>query len=216
MSKKISIAAFSLMLALAFAMSAFSVSPGYEQDHPGWSNASGWALPELGKAYDIALIPRTLLGVDMTKNITRAQFAALAVQLYEILTGKSAPAASADTFSDTGLDFVLQAYRLEIVNGVGNGKFDPFGHATREDIAAMLCRTIAAIVPGTDIESAFSGYSESFPDAQDVSDYAATAMIYMVNNGFMKGSGGMLLPKSPCTREQAICLVYRIYELLSD
>ena len=208
MSKKTSFVAIALIFASAFAMAALS------SDHPGWSNASSWAVPELDAAYEIELIPRTLLSSDMTKNITRAQFAALAVQLYEILTGETAPAASADTFSDTSLDSVLQAYRLGIVNGVGNGKFEPFGNATREQIAAMLCRAVEAIVQGADTEVFDLDYRETFPDAGEVSQYAEKSMIYMVNNGFMKGSEGMLLPKSPCTREQAICLTYRICKSL--
>ncbi|MCL1792906.1 MAG: S-layer homology domain-containing protein [Oscillospiraceae bacterium] len=215
MSKKILPFALALIFSIISPVAALSESLEDQlPDHPGWTKASEWALPELKKAYDVALIPRTLLGADMTKNITRAQFAALAVQLYENLTGKTAPSAPADTFSDTGLDFVLQAYQLGIVKGAGNGKFDPFGNATREQTATMLCRAIEAI-SGMDTDGPYSDYSESFSDMGDVSEYAEASMMYMTNSGFIVGTGDMLLPKSPCTREQAICLTYRIYEMLA-
>ncbi|MDR0818678.1 MAG: S-layer homology domain-containing protein [Oscillospiraceae bacterium] len=183
--------------------------------NPAWANASEWAVPELEKAYNAALIPRTLLGADMTKYVTRAEFAALAVQLYENLTGKEALPAPSDTFSDTSLDFVLKAYLLGIVNGVGDGKFNPYGNATREQIAAMLGRTVEkAAGISTALDSGGYG-TPDFPDKSEVSAYAQTYMNYMLSYRFILGVDGKILPKGICTREQAIIMAYRVFEHFS-
>ena len=48
---------------------------------------SSWAKDEITKADLQGLIPETMYGKDLTKPITRAEFTAVAVKLYESLTG---------------------------------------------------------------------------------------------------------------------------------
>lgn len=77
-----------------------------------------------------------------TDNVTREEMAAMLVRglgytsLAGVASGYSAP------FSDitTNKGFIIVAYDLGIVDGVGDGRFTPTGTATREQAAAMLVR----------------------------------------------------------------------------
>ena len=68
---------------------------------PFWLNASQWATEELNKAEKAGLIPDLLKGVDLTRPITREEFAELAVKLYEKSTGKAAIPSSPNPFLAT-------------------------------------------------------------------------------------------------------------------
>jgi hypothetical protein len=45
--------------------------------------SSDWATAELEKADELGLIPDSLKNADLTKPITRAEFAAVSVKVYE-------------------------------------------------------------------------------------------------------------------------------------
>lgn len=51
---------------------------------------SDWAKAELDTAAGLGLIPACLEGKDLTKPITRAEFAAVSVKAYEALSGTAA------------------------------------------------------------------------------------------------------------------------------
>ncbi|MBE6031410.1 MAG: hypothetical protein E7225_07450, partial [Clostridiales bacterium] len=52
--------------------------------------ASAWAKEELARADELGLIPDCLVGKDLREDITRAEFAAVAVKVYESLSGEKA------------------------------------------------------------------------------------------------------------------------------
>ncbi len=54
------------------------------------SEVSGWSKSEIEDAYNYNLIPDSLVGEDLTKAITRLEFAAVAVKVYENLSGVKA------------------------------------------------------------------------------------------------------------------------------
>ena len=89
----------------------------------GAFDASDWAVPELQRADALGLIPDRLKGQDLTKPITRAEFAAVAVKLYENLTGKKAEPVSPNPFSDTKEAEILKAFKLGITAGTSATTF---------------------------------------------------------------------------------------------
>lgn len=170
---------------------------------------SDWAQAEIDLARGAGLVTEHT-GSYMTRNVTRFQFAELAVNLVETLTGEALVPAAADTFSDCTEEAVLKAYAAGIVTGVGEGRFDPEAETNREQIAAMLLRTIDYLEGDrTEFVERFSDLS-AFTDAGDISSWAADAMGVLAHNGLMQGSGGKLSPKDPCTVEQSILLIYRV------
>ena len=101
----------------------------------------------------------------------------------------------------------------KIVNGVGDGtNFSPSGIINREQIATILYRYDAY----KNGETAVEGDLKAFPDAADVSSFAATAMIWANQQGIINGvtvnSVTKLAPKNSATREQIASIMMRYLE----
>jgi len=95
-----------------------------------------------------------------------------------------------------------------IVGGVGNGKFDPNGNITREQMAAILFRY--ADKKGFDTSK--RGDLSGFPDRAKVSAYATDAIAWTVAEKIIGGSDGKLLPQGNATRAQVSTILMRFIE----
>ena len=185
--------------------------------------ASDWAKPALDEANEKGLIPKSLIGADMTKPITREEFAELAVILYEKTTGTAAQAASPNPFTDTTNPEILKAYKLEIAKGISDTKFAPNDLTNREQVATMLSRAIRKMVPNGDFSIAGA---PTFTDEKDISPWALEHVKYMSKLGVIQGADGKFMPKAATTaqaaagygtttREQAIAMSLRSYKAVS-
>ena len=171
---------------------------------------SAWAAAYVQKAQDTGLVPEGF-NLMPRANITRAEFASLAVSLVKqyytgsdynkLLTKKGIDYdAARAAFSDTYLLDVMQAYQLGIVAGKGAGKFDPNGSITRREAAVML--TNAAKLVGREA----SGDALDYEDAVDVA-WAADYVDFVTRAGIMgSASAGRALfnPLGYYTQEQAL------------
>ncbi len=180
--------------------------------------ASAWALGELTEAAGMGLIPDCLKGADLTKPITRAEFAAVSVKLYEALSGKTAEPAPSDTFSDTTDPEVLKACALGVTNGTDTVKklFSPDVLISREQTATMLTRVWKLLnLEGWTLETDGSFAEEFrtkftmpalFADDGDISPWARDSVYFMAANGIVKGmEGNLFAPKIDMSRESATC-----------
>ena len=113
-----------------------------------YGEASSWAIPELNQALDAGLIPLILEGENMTRAISREEFAELAVQLYEKAKGAAIVVTIPNPFTDTTNPQIMKAYQVGVTAGTSATKFSPDTLITREQCATMLYRTIKAIIPG--------------------------------------------------------------------
>jgi len=191
---------------------------------PAWSEASAWATGELKKADDYGLIPDSLKGADMTKPITREEFAELAVKLYEKTTDTKATAASPNPFTDTSNPEILKAFKLGITTGTSATTFAPKDLTNREQVATMLSRAIRVMAPDGDFST---DGAPNFTDQKDISSWALEHVKFMSKNGIIKGADGKFMPKATTTaqsaagyatttREQAIAMSVRSYEQFKD
>ncbi|MGI6435900.1 MAG: S-layer homology domain-containing protein [Syntrophomonadaceae bacterium] len=188
-----------------------------------YQNASDWAKPELKAASDLGLIPDILKNADMTKPITREEFAELSVLLYEKATGKIATPASPNPFTDTSNAQILKAYALGITQGTSDSTFSPRVLINREQCATMLFRAIKAIAPAGNY--AIAGVKD-FADQQYISAWAVEGTKYMSKLGIIKGdNNGNFMPKAVttvqeaagygmATREAAVLMTVRTYQAL--
>ena len=97
-----------------------------------------------------------------------------------------------------------------IVNGVGDGLFDPDGQITREQIVTILYRY--AKFSGMDTSA--SGDYSHFQDASLVSGYAKEAMAWAVGVGLIQGDDQeRILPLGYATRAEVATMVMR-YDML--
>ena len=167
---------------------------------------SSWAKDQVGLAIDAGIVPQSLQS-RYTDTTTRADFCALVVTLIEKYAGEELP--TEEPFTDTDDLNVRKAAWLGIVQGVGNGAFNPDGELTREQAATMLERTYRAslrILQGNG--------TSGFADASSVSNWAADAVAKMENSGIMNGVGSnQFKPQDSYSREQSIMTMFRLYRL---
>jgi hypothetical protein len=100
------------------------------------------------------------------------------------------------------------AFRQGIVEGVGEGKFDPEGVITREQMAAMSHRFYKnlGIYYGGEIDEI------PYTDKESVHDWALDAVRAMYTSGIMKGrEDGSFDPQANVTRAETAAIAYRIY-----
>lgn len=123
-----------------------------------------------------------------------------------------------NTFSDVNakdgswyIDAVAWAAANGVVNGVGDGKFDPDGRVTREQIATILYR----YAQQKSIDTSARGNTGAYPDAAEISAYASDAMRWAVGVGLINGSDGKLLPQGDATRAQVATLLMRFAETIA-
>ena len=167
---------------------------------------SSWAKDQVGLAIDAGIVPQALQS-RYTDTATRADFCALVVALIEEYWGEAITAE--ETFTDTDDINVRKAATLGIVQGVGNGAFNPNGELTREQAATMLERTYRA-----SLRYLQGSGTSSFADSASVSSWAADAVAKMENSGIMTGVGNNRFdPKGAYSREQSIMTMFRLYRL---
>ena len=135
------------MLALVAALSGIVAS----QPHIGSAWAVGapsaWAAEEVREAISNGLVPPDLQS-DYASPISRGDFCKTAATFINVKSGMTAGQIIIErgltfdksAFSDTQDPDILAASALGIVNGRGNGKFDPQADITRQEAATMLMR----------------------------------------------------------------------------
>ena len=105
-------------------------------DGDGMNAPSAWAAEQVNIAIADGLVPLSLRQ-RYTQAITRAEFAALAVALYEHQRGEIAGRVA---FNDTIDVNVQKAAHIGVVTGVGENRFDPRGAYTIEQSIVTIMR----------------------------------------------------------------------------
>ena len=164
---------------------------------------SNWAKDIVTEAIDANIVPKASLGTDYTKAITRAQFCAIATQLYETVTGKTLTASG--SFDDTNDTNVLKMASIGVINGYGNGKFGPNDLLSREQAAVILSRLSEAI------GKPMTAGNPKFTDTS--ADWSKTGIANCYGSGVMLGTSDTTFsPKANYTIEQSIVTMVRLME----
>ncbi len=178
------------------------------------ADLSGWAVSEYQSASKSGLVSYNVVTRNLKDNITREEVCELVMNLYQKLTNEDLYVPPTSPFSDTDNEAVAQAYCYGIVNGTGDGTFNPERLVTREEMAKMLVSTLAAsevdfeLSDGSDL-TAIAGFSDSY----QISDWAQASVLTALNNSLMNGiDEDTLNPLGSTTREQAIASVNRSYQ----
>lgn len=186
------------------------------------SNISDWAKQSVNEAEEMGIIPQSLEDAQAQKAISRAEFCEIVVKLYEKLISKTAPTDVISPFTDTDNKYIAAASKLGLVNGKGNGIFDPYSTITRQEFCVMMGNLMRVI--GDKSENAQTNVISSFKDAGDVSSWAKQDVETIIGKGVMTGvkeeNGDILLkPLGQATREQALVMAVRFmdsYDVLDD
>lgn len=201
-----------------YSYALFGVAPFTVSGEPtgelaaGYEGLATWAATEVNKAVEEKLVTDKVL-TEFPKEITREEFCELAILLYEKITGKEAPNVSINPFTDTQNSQVLKAFNLGIVSGIGEGKFAPNNKVTRQEISAMLVRTLKVTKPELNVRAEFK---TKFRDENKIAKWALEAIRFMNSNEIIKGGlssdgSANLNPMGNTTRQEAIAMVLRTF-----
>ena len=202
-----------------------------------FAHTSEWAKQEITEANINDLIPDTMKNKDLSKPVTRAEFAAIANQLFETLSGTPTPI-TYSTFTDIAgnpdEESIKKAHSLNITVGYSDTIFGPNDLITREQLATMLCRTVKkfkysdwTFEKDSDYYLDIAGVKR-YADDYLISDYARQSIYYMTKMGIIKGfEGNIFAPQNTtigdlandyaiATREQALVMSLRIYKNINN
>ncbi|MBQ3404193.1 MAG: S-layer homology domain-containing protein, partial [Oscillospiraceae bacterium] len=147
---------------------------------------------------------------DWTQPITRREFAAVCVQVYENLSGTKALPDVTNPFTDCTDIEVMKAYNVGITNGTSATTFSPDRLLTREEAATMLTRVFKRVtMVGWTLadDSNFTlNYTmpDLFDDDADISGYARDSVYFMAANDIIKGfPGNKFVPRNRTSAEEA-------------
>lgn len=180
------------------------------------AKVSTWAQDTVNQAAQRGFIPAGTLGDDYTQNITRAQFSAIAVQVYEQITGDVIAYASTDFKDSKGDTAVAKAYTLGILTGYNYGdsqaeiSVGPNDPITREQAAVMLARLGERL--GLNITSNII----NMPFTDEIASWAGGSVQGLYNHGIMTGiSANTFGAKNPYTIEQSLVTMIRLADKVS-
>lgn len=192
--------------------------------------ASSWALETIRQADDLSLIPHSLHGLDLRAAITRGEFAALAVRLFEYLTECTAVETQDNPFRDTDDAEVRKAYHHNLMVGTSLTEFSPQVFLNRETAASTLANLVrCCCIPDWETGVVYTIEYEMPPlfiDDESISVWARESVYLMVSLGIIEGMPGnvfaprnltptqMQINHAGASREQAIVMVLRMAENL--
>ena len=169
--------------------------------HPG-----DWFYDPVCYVYSQGLMTGTSATTfEPNTSLSRAMLVAVLHRL------EGSPQASAGDFIDVADgDWYAQAVNwaasVGVVNGMGDGTFQPNAAITREQMAAIL-RNYAAY-KGLDVSA--SGDLSTFTDAASVSDWAKESIQWAVGSGLLGGyEDGTLRPQGTTTRAEVASVLQR-------
>lgn len=196
--------------------------PGPDQPPTWWSQSADLALGHhvVGGYPDGTFKPE--------RQVTRAEFAKMVVKMLMLQEEKEL---QASMFTDVSTDdwfanVVATAYKAGIIKGYPDGTFRPNQPITRQEMAAMLARALAAAnlnknnfvlanyqppAPPEDPSSVL----ERFTDAAEISDWAARDAAMLAENGIYRGyPDGRFGATNNTTRAEVVALVARVLKML--
>ena len=219
-----------LLLLLVFLFVLYCPAYGAEAE------ISPWAQEEVAEAIRLGIVPEDMQS-QYKDYITRAEFAKVSVlfvarhfemeldeavehYLSTHVDSAGEPLEFQDNlFTDIeGSEFehyINCAASMSIVNGRGDGIFDPDAQITREEAATMLLRVYFCYGGGVKLGPKSEGV-DAFSDKGDISSWADSAVRYMYQWDVMKGvSETEYGPKLPYTKEQCYITFLRLDRVYS-
>jgi len=185
--------------------------PSWVQN-PSGDTPSSWVYESVERADELGLLP-DIFRSGFRRSTTRAEFATIAIALYEHFRE---PITGRISFTDTTDTNVEKAAYLGIVSGIGNNRFDPNSTITREQAAVMLARLAEAVGHPLPLWQRGLHPSTVIADYDDISSWAVQSIAQIYQAGIMSGVGDRrFAPQSPYTREQSIVTILRLFDMVN-
>ncbi len=174
---------------------------------------SPWAEESFSNLNSYGILTQDIVSKNMNANITREEFSSLIMNIYKCDNRIVLSDEDKGVFTDTDCKAVLEAYKVGIVSGKGDGIFEPQSPITRQEIAVMISRTLNLISDSYNkYEGQTSSYSAKYRDADTTADWALSDMAAMCDYKIITGNDlSEVTPLDYATREQAFCMLDRVY-----
>lgn len=178
--------------------------------------ASSWAREEVSDAVmgGLSPFPDYPAPLDYQGNVTRREFAGVALRLYAALTLQNAPILGKEAkeapFTDVDADGdVNAAYALGLMNGVSDTSFEPERSISRQEICTLLDRVVSKA--GASLPQPESAAAVALVQGAEgaVPEWARAGVRKIVASGLMKGTGSGYNLLGTTSREMALVLSLR-------
>ena len=188
------------------------VNPFADVKEGSWYYKAVMALYSKGM---IAGTDETHFSPDMTT--TRSQI----VQMLYRMAGSAEPAKTG-IFTDVTDQWFAKAVNWAggtgLVSGTGDGRFDPDGTLTREQLAVILYNAVKLLPDALSVSNVTTGKDDlsAFADGSDVSAWAKKQVAWAVEKGLItgirEGETTLLAPQGECTRSQLVVMLTHCLE----
>ena len=207
-------------LTLSLAAGLAGAAPARALD--SWfSQPSGWAAADVERAEAEGLLIPYYFSSELQGDITREEFAVLAVTLaqklglpVDLYDPNIPEAPFTDINSAVNRYYVKAAWNMGLMNGVSATEFAPGRTITRMEICTLLSRVMEKC--GVDLPQTVSGVAERLDSGAEgvVPDWARDGVVDIVGAGLMQGGdNGSLALTAQTSREQAMILALRSLDL---
>ena len=172
-----------------------------------------WAFNSFTELNAGGILNTDIISMNLTDNITRGEFCRLITNIYEAENKITLGDYDYGIFTDTVDEAVLKAYKLGAVNGKGNGTFCPYDAVTRQEMAVMISRLLDKMSDDyVKYKQQIDKYNAQYKDSALTDSWAVEDMAAASANGIINGDeNGFANPKKSATREEAICMVDRVW-----
>lgn len=162
----------------------------------------GWAEPSIRYLYSKGIVNGKSEGVFAPDDVvTRAELVKMLAVALELKNTGAVTESFADVADDAWYaDYVYAAVDHGLVQGNGNGLFNPEAPVSRQDAATVIYR---AVKNKDMVQKAY------FEDYESISPYARDAVDYLCTKGIVNGIGdGMFAPNAELSRAQAAKILH--------
>lgn len=173
------------------------------------NTASNWAREEIQKAINVGLKTEKMTNSNFKNYATREEFAELVMQMYDQLGGQSV-SSSNNPFKDTTNHEIVRAFNAGIINGTGSDTFSPNNSLTREQLCVMILRAVNKAGGQYEFSTKFQ---KQYEDINKISSWAKESVEILNGYKIINGNGVNLDPKGTVTKEMALLMLYRAYEM---
>ena len=177
------------------------------------SDLSNWAEESFNNMSSYGVLIDDIVNKNMNEDITREEFSSLVMNIYKTEKRIVLTDADKNVFDDTDNTSVLEAYKVGIVSGKGDRTFEPKSPITRQEMAVILSRTLNIITYDYNkYDGQKTNYLQNFSDAELTADWALSDMAAICDYNIITGNDlKEAQPLNKATREQAICMLDRVY-----
>lgn len=148
------------------------------------------------------------------QGITRSQFIRLMVKAlgYDGYEGKTEMAIYEDVpSSHVNYPYVVKAYEIGLIQGVGHGHFNPDEIINRQEAFVIYTRALAL-----SNKAAYKTTVTPFIDNDQIADWAKREIVALYNLGLVKGDSGYIKPTAKLSKAEGAALVNRMIDYLRE